>query len=264
MLKPRRPIASPQFIFLRIGAPPCQRFTPVLVDTCNDAKKKGLEFEVVFVSSDHSEKEMLEYMTETDMPWLALPYNSAAAEETKAFKHDVLGSSSIPFLIILNGQGEIISTRGRDLVEAEGVNAMKKWLSQKPAVFEDGGLPSPEKEDLTFTELTDRLYELDGRVVETTITSASKFERIAPEKFCATCYYYDGIPAPSNHSLSVLIPKEGENTFRELDKELSFNTSKETVYFLIRNRNPTVINDVPYKLEAVGTRYRKSSNEYRW
>ena len=54
--------------------PPCRGFTPMLVDFYGEVVGQEKPFEIVFVSSDRDANSMKEYMTETNMPWLAVPY----------------------------------------------------------------------------------------------------------------------------------------------------------------------------------------------
>ena len=112
---------------------PCKAFTPKLVDVYNQAKKEGLDFEVIFVSSDQSEEEMQDYMEEADMPWLALPYDSDASDRVKKFKSETLDVNFIPLLVILNAKGEVVAKNGRGDIDALGLQALQKWGSQTPA-----------------------------------------------------------------------------------------------------------------------------------
>eukprot|EP00397_Hematodinium_sp_SG-2012_P015497 GEMP01015782.1.p1 GENE.GEMP01015782.1~~GEMP01015782.1.p1 ORF type:complete len:130 (+),score=28.61 GEMP01015782.1:213-602(+) len=52
--------------------PPCQKFTPELVEKYNTIYKEGKNMEVVFVSCDDTEAELTEYYAK--QPWLALPF----------------------------------------------------------------------------------------------------------------------------------------------------------------------------------------------
>lgn len=78
--------------------PPCRKFTPVLVDFYNKQKRRGAAFELVFVSSDRSEDDMADYMSEYNMTWPAFAYG-----ENK----DIVQSNGngIPSLIITDAEG---------------------------------------------------------------------------------------------------------------------------------------------------------------
>ena len=60
--------------------PPCKAFTPELVNFHNELKKRKAQFEVVFLSFDKSEEEMMEYMEELHGNWFALPFGDPLIE----------------------------------------------------------------------------------------------------------------------------------------------------------------------------------------
>merc|ERR1712232_235192 len=95
--------------------PPCRGFTPKLVEAYAGLKEKG--FEVVFVSSDQDEEAWKGYYGE--MPWLAVPFEDRDRKEklSERFK-----ASGIPTLVILNSNGELITTDGRAKVMTEPEN----------------------------------------------------------------------------------------------------------------------------------------------
>jgi len=101
--------------------PPCQRFTPLLIDFYKKVKKEnGSKFELIFVSSDRDEKSFEDYYK--PMPWLALPFALRDQKNSLSSKFKVQG---IPTLIFLNAAtGEVINKQGRDIVmsDPEGLN----------------------------------------------------------------------------------------------------------------------------------------------
>ncbi len=103
--------------------PPCRAFTPVLVDFHKKLTKEGKPFEIVFVSSDRSQKDMAAYMKEVKMPWLALPFES----ERKGALGSKYGVRGVPTLIILDPDGKILSKDGRRDVMELGAKAFDKW-----------------------------------------------------------------------------------------------------------------------------------------
>lgn len=68
----------------------------------------GKAFEVVFVSSDKDEASFDEYYAE--QPWLALPFGSRDVKAALSKKYKVSG---IPSLVLLDGDGAIITKDGR-------------------------------------------------------------------------------------------------------------------------------------------------------
>jgi nucleoredoxin len=81
---------------------------------------KGLE--IVFASSDKDEAAFNEYYA--DMPWLALPYANRAAKEALSKKYKVKG---IPSFVILDSDGNTITTEGRDEIMGDPSGARFPW-----------------------------------------------------------------------------------------------------------------------------------------
>jgi nucleoredoxin len=92
--------------------PPCKTFTPKLVAFANAHKDK---LAVVFVSYDRSAEAMTSYMTETKMPWAAVPYKAASGKKN-ADENSVTG---IPALLVYGPDGALITKNGRDLAAVE-------------------------------------------------------------------------------------------------------------------------------------------------
>lgn len=84
---------------------PCRKFTPKLVDFYNRVAPQHPEFEIVFVSNDHSRAEMESYMREAKMPWPAVEY-----EKLKG-RGDLLkfAGDGIPCLVVIDGEGHVVS-----------------------------------------------------------------------------------------------------------------------------------------------------------
>merc|ERR1711937_518271 len=108
--------------------PPCRGFTPSLAKAYKNAlKSKGMQ--VVFVSSDDSKSEFDSYYKE--MPWLAVPFARRDVKEALSKKFKVQG---IPTLVILDAEGNIITTDGRSKVAADPQGAQFPW---KPRPFQE-------------------------------------------------------------------------------------------------------------------------------
>lgn len=101
------------FYYTASWCPPCQAFTPSLVEFYD--KNKNENFELVLITSDNSEEAMEDYAAQKKMPWPQLKQSKAASFKQK-FNHGVRG---IPSVIVCDLKGEIVSTNGRDLAELE-------------------------------------------------------------------------------------------------------------------------------------------------
>lgn len=129
--------------------PPCQAFTPKLVDFYN-THGGGQLFNAVFISNDHSKTAMFDHMRETRMPWPALQYKSIAAKTlNKTYSGD-----GIPRLVLINPKGDILADcfKGREYLGPDIVLEKLKVLLTKrkndPVGISDSTgkhLPTPEK-----------------------------------------------------------------------------------------------------------------------
>ena len=126
--------------------------------------------------------------------------------------------------------------------------------------------PAPEKNDITMTDLMTRLYDFDGKVVEVEVTRASSFDQIGKGKYSAYMYYYKGIG--SYNGEYVLIPEGGKELIAELADRDYGQYSTETIYMLVHCEEPIRIKSGDhtrtFKLEALGTKYKKSKGVYSW
>jgi len=109
--------------------PPCRGFTPELAKIYNGLRAGGKKFEIVFASSDKDAASFDEYYAE--MPWLALPYANRDAKEALSKKFKVQG---IPTLVILDSDGNVITTDGRSAVTEDPTGENFPWV---PPTFAD-------------------------------------------------------------------------------------------------------------------------------
>lgn len=97
------------FYFSAGWCPPCRKFTPKLVDFYRDQKGKSENrFEIVFVSSDRSEEDMVSYMRDYKMGFPALDHGSFDRLDRRVQAIKV--GRGIPNLIVVDSNGELLST----------------------------------------------------------------------------------------------------------------------------------------------------------
>jgi|EP00670_Eutreptiella_braarudii_P010037 thiol-disulfide isomerase/thioredoxin len=107
--------------------PPCRQFTPKLAEWYKKSlKEKGLE--VVFVSRDNDDATFKDYYA--TMPWTALPFSEKNARETLQKKFNISG---IPTLVILDTDGQSITTDGRGAVTKDPTGKDFPWKSGSKA-----------------------------------------------------------------------------------------------------------------------------------
>lgn len=104
--------------------PPCRAFTPELVKFRNSNKN---EFEVVVVSADKSLQSQLDYMKNKQMPWPAVKFDSPDTEKLSR----MFGARSIPFLVILDAEGNLVSTNGvQEVYDNQGQKTINIWKNK--------------------------------------------------------------------------------------------------------------------------------------
>ena len=91
------------FYYTASWCPPCQKFTPTLVDFYE--KNKNDNFEIVLITSDRDEGAMEDYAASKKMPWPQLKQRKAS-DFKKKFPHGVTG---IPSVITCDLDGKIVS-----------------------------------------------------------------------------------------------------------------------------------------------------------
>lgn len=106
--------------------PPCNHFTPQLINFYNAVNKEEKQIEIIFISHDEDEDEFQEYYNE--MPWAAVPYDFDGREDISA-SFNIAG---IPSLIVISNKGKLLDLQGKSSIISLGVNAIEKWhLIQK-------------------------------------------------------------------------------------------------------------------------------------
>jgi len=94
----------------------------MLKDFYEEASENGVE--IVFVSSDRSEDDMISYMKESHGDWLGVPWNSELANSLK----QKYGVSGIPFLVVVKKDGSLVTKDGRSHVMSKSpAAAIKDW-----------------------------------------------------------------------------------------------------------------------------------------
>ncbi|KAL5482187.1 hypothetical protein EMCRGX_G022482 [Ephydatia muelleri] len=134
---PPSKVASNQLIGLYFSAswcPPCQKFLPKLIMFYKYMKELGNPFEIVYVSSDHTEEDMQKYMQEKEVPWVAVKFNHPAAERLRR----QFGIEAVPAFPIVTLAGEQVETNAKKDVDAAStssstsVNLFNSWKEKIP------------------------------------------------------------------------------------------------------------------------------------
>jgi nucleoredoxin len=113
---------------------PCRAFTPDLVKWYKRNKSKNPHFELIFVSSDRSAKDMAAYMKDDDMEWPALAYDKKKDGSASAVTK--YSGSGIPCLVLIDETGKVLSDSyvdGKYVGPRKVLEDIEKTLKDNPA-----------------------------------------------------------------------------------------------------------------------------------
>lgn len=102
--------------------PPCRAFTPSLVEFRNRHAEEG--FEIVFVSFDRSNADKQKYVRKAEMPWPSIIGAKRRDAQQLAEQFSV---DSLPTLVILSPDGEVVTVDGRAAITSDPENAFESW-----------------------------------------------------------------------------------------------------------------------------------------
>lgn len=97
---------------------PCKRFTPKLVETYNELSSENGNFEIVFISADEDEESFTDYFSK--MPWFAIPFSDSDIRDRL---NDLFDVGGIPYLVIFDVNGKVLTSVGVQVVRDYGSNA---------------------------------------------------------------------------------------------------------------------------------------------
>lgn len=122
----------PRYVAFYRGAgwcPPCREFSPKLLKTYSDLKAKHPDFELVFLSADHSVAEMQKYVKEEGFPWLAVTADRVK-ELNLVTPHF---GQTIPQLVVMDAHGKVIINT--DQMDRDTALKQLAALLDKPAAL---------------------------------------------------------------------------------------------------------------------------------
>merc|ERR1719174_3384509 len=132
------------FYFSASWCPPCKHFTPMLkkfVETLQSFGETSLK--VIFVSSDHAEHDMWEYMYDSHGDWLALAYSCREGKERLERQYQVSG---IPQLVVIDSVGRwaVRDARGEVMAAVSGSSTqiLTTFMSWKTSAGASAGSPT--------------------------------------------------------------------------------------------------------------------------
>jgi len=112
----------------------CKQFTPLLKKLhagtrahCTDANRNILPFEIVLVSRCRDARATEHYFT--NMPWAAMAHASATGRQGLALM-DKYGVTTIPALVLIDGEGALICNNGQNHLQADPTGRDFPWPSR--------------------------------------------------------------------------------------------------------------------------------------
>lgn len=108
--------------------PDCRVFAPSLVKAYDAQPKGAPRFEVLLVTEDKTEKDMVKYMTEEKMKWPALAFDKiAGAADLEKF----YSGHGIPCLTVIDQKGAVIMQSASDQDALDLLKKLQDLLATK-------------------------------------------------------------------------------------------------------------------------------------
>lgn len=113
----------------------CKLFTPKLKQLYKRFQDEGKGFEIIFISSDHSQRACNDYFS--DMPWLTFEDGQFKryAELTDHFEIE-----GVPTLIVLDPELRVVTTEGRRALTSDPQGVGFPWVPQPFRALDDNSL----------------------------------------------------------------------------------------------------------------------------
>ncbi|KAF4670995.1 hypothetical protein FOZ61_006813 [Perkinsus olseni] len=112
--------------------PPCRKFTPILKEFYEDVKEEDEDkLEIIFISSDKSEEEQVEYHKEEQGEWLRVPYGDVETRDALKKEFGVCAGIEKENLGIINNHKSgipcllVLDEDKKDVKIFDGVNDVK-------------------------------------------------------------------------------------------------------------------------------------------
>jgi len=127
--------------------PPCRGFTPKLAEFYKEYKALNENFEIVFVSDDKDEGQMLSYFKEAHGEYLALPFEKRKAKNAL---NGLCGVDGIPTFAIVGPDGTMVNNNARGKV-AQGAKVIAEEGWEPPLVGDFAEGPEVRGTDINET-----------------------------------------------------------------------------------------------------------------
>lgn len=131
------------------------------MDVYNELSPKG-DFEIVFVSADEDDESFNGYFSK--MPWLAVPFSDS---ETRSRLDDLFEVRGIPYLVILNENGKVLTGEGVEIIGEYGADGYPFTLERVKEIKEqeEEARRNQSLKSLLVSNLRDFVISTDGKKV---------------------------------------------------------------------------------------------------
>lgn len=232
------------------------RYIEQLKKLYSELKAKGEPFEIVWVSNDVSNDDMMKFMREQQMPWLAVSFDRLRLLDIR-FQYDVRCD---PTLVIVNSPGSVFTTDAlRDMSMLGYESAYEKWLTLRPVPFagqmESTRYPQPSApaldDAIKLGDLLERRAAMAGDVVQVIFTETTGIEMNDSSTYKARLVFREG--RVTSGEVNVEVPAEGLLFFKDI---LRKGDSRKMVYVQVTHPG--------FPMRVLGNTYNKRHNEYTW
>ncbi|OXB71751.1 UNVERIFIED_CONTAM: hypothetical protein H355_006194 [Colinus virginianus] len=168
--------------------PPCQAFTPKLVNAAQHLRDQGKNFEIVFISNDKNEQQFDDYFKKMTS-FLAVPFKEA---NKRALLQETLNVRSLPTLVWVGPDDEILTRNGVAAVTADPelqsfpfrepdvheVAETVEGIAQEPALIlfmEYADPADQQKQQAVIMDLIDQSYYLYKRPAATSTVDETPY-----------------------------------------------------------------------------------------
>ena len=148
---------------------PCHSFTPKLVDAYSKVRAAGHRLEVIYVSSDKSTPEFVEYFGQ--MPWAAIPQG----DRRKEILSTLFSVEGIPTLVIVDAStGEVVTKQARTAVLADPEGADFPW---RPKLVGDLASPDGINDEASLCVMVEGCTEAERAAAREALTALAEASR---------------------------------------------------------------------------------------
>ncbi|KAF5302020.1 hypothetical protein FQA39_LY10490 [Lamprigera yunnana] len=102
----------------------CKGLLSKLKQIYNESCKLKIPLEVIYISLDSNESNMMKHFQEKHGRWYAIPFGDIAIQELQLR----FGVTHVPFIVVSKNDGTIVSMNATREIDDLGVNVLTTWI----------------------------------------------------------------------------------------------------------------------------------------